>query len=269
MAGLAALVFLAPLPARGVGVQGVAVAPPRFELVLCPCETVSREVAVFAQAPGVDAQTIVPSVVSWSLTPEGNVVVYEQGRPAPPYSAAPWIETAYDPFRLEPDEPVVVGFQISVPEGTLEGSYYAALAFTTEPRPGEHKGVAVLVNTRMLVIVYATIRGTEQPAAELQGVTVVTDEASGRRYLVADVVNTGNVYLRLNGELRFVDTTGEVARRLELPERVLLREGLVRYRLAFPDDLPGNVILTQIEIQPQGPAEGYGGPPLYGEAPVR
>ncbi|XOB98744.1 hypothetical protein ACMC9I_01225 [Deinococcota bacterium DY0809b] len=198
------------------------------------------------------------------------MVVFENDNQTPAYSAAPWISIGYDPLRLEPDKPVTVRFGVQVPaDPALTGSYRAALAFSTQPQPGVHEGVSALINVRVLSVVYITIKGTEQPAAELQGVTVVADEDSGKRYLVADVVNTGNVYLRLNGELRFVNTAGEVAQRLELPERVLLREGVVRYRLAFPEDLPDDVILAQIEIQPQGPAGGYGGPPLYGEVPLR
>ncbi|WP_457637335.1 hypothetical protein [Oceanithermus sp.] len=95
-----------------------------------------------------------------------------------------------------------------------------------------------------------------------------TDD-QGKKYVVADVVNKGNVYLRLNGELRFVNAKGEVVRRKALPERVLLRDGLVRYKLALPEDLPEDAILAQIEIQPQGPAKSYGGPPLYGEVSLQ
>ena len=175
-----------------------------------------------------------------------------------------------DPFVVREGRPFETKFTMQLPETAgLEGSYWTAVAFTTEPRAGTEKGLAARFRTRVLAIVYVTIQGTEQPSAELQGVTVVTDGKDGRRYLVADVANTGNVYLRLNGELRFVNTAGKVARRVKLPERVLLREGLVRYRLALPEDLPEDAILAQIEIQPQGPAKSYGGPPLYGEVSIQ
>jgi len=125
-----------------------------------------------------------------------------------------------------------------------------------------------LVNTRVLSIVYVTIQGTERPASELQGVSIEAGD-DGKQYVVADVVNKGNVYLRLNGELRFLNTKGEVVKRLPLPERVLLRDGLIRYRLPLPDDLPDDALLAAIEIQPQGPAKSYGGPPLYGETSLK
>jgi hypothetical protein len=262
--GLVAFLFI--FSAAAFAIQGVAVAPPRFEILASPGDSFTKEVAVFAQDTG--HQTIVPSVVNWVLTPDGQVVVLPAGAEGNDYGAADWISTSYDPFGLDPDKPVKVKFSINVPGGDLSGSYWAALAFTTEPKPGRYEGVSVLVNTRVLSIVYVTIQGTEQPAAALQGVTLQTDE-QGRKFVLADVANKGNVYLRLNGELRFVDAKGEVARRVQLPERVLLRDGLVRYKLAVPTDLPEDVVLAAIEIQPQGPAKSYGGPPLYGEVSLR
>lgn|GEM_PF-656964 len=245
---------------------GIGVAPPRYELVLAPGDSTTQSVALFSR--NTPDQVIEVSLVDWLIDPDGGVKTLPPG--SLPYSAAAWLSTVLDPFTLERDATHEVRFTVSVPASPeLSGSYRAALAFTTEPRPVERKGIVALMRTRALAVVYVTVQGTEQPAAELQGVTVATDEASGKRYLVADVVNTGNVYLRLNGELRFVNTAGEVAQRLELPERVLLREGVVRYRLALPEDLPDDVILAQIEIQPQGPAGSYGGPPLYGEVAFR
>ena len=244
---------------------GIGVAPPRFELVLAPGESTTQVLALFSR--NTPDQTIEVSLVDWLIDPQGGVKTLPPG--AFPYSAAAWLDTVLDPFTLERDATHEVRFTVSLPASQdLSGSYWAALAFTTEPRPVERKGIVAMMRTRALAIVYVTIQGTEQPAAALQGVTLQTDE-QGRRFVLADVANKGNVYLRLNGELRFVDAKGEVARRVQLPERVLLRDGLVRYKLAVPADLPEDVVLAAIEIQPQGPAKSYGGPPLYGEVSLR
>jgi hypothetical protein len=241
---------------------GIGVAPPRFELVLAPGDSVTQSVTVFSK--NTPDQTIEVGLFDWMVGPEGAISVTPPA--TTPYSASPWIDVALDPFLLQNNSTHQIRFSVTLPDSpTLRGSYRAALAFTTQPRATLEQGVAARMRTRALAIVYVTVQGTEQPAAELQGVAVVADEAAGKRYLVADVVNTGNVYLRLFGELRFVDAAGEVARRIELPERVLLREGLVRYRIPLPEDLPRDIVLAQIEVQPQGPAGSYGGPPLYGE----
>jgi len=243
---------------------GIGMAPPRFELTLEPGATVSKDVAIFSRnAPD---QRISVEIVDWSLSPDGRLLVLPRGSQR--YSAANWLSAAIDPFTLKQNEPHIIHFSVTAPATNLEGSYWAGLSFTTQPNPGKHKGMVVAVRTRAVVIIYVTIQGTEKPASALQGLSLQTEE-DGKNYIVADVVNKGNVYLRLNGELRFLNTKGEVVERTPLTERVLLREGLVRYKLPVPEDLPEDVLLAAIEIRPQGPSESYGGPPLYGEIPLR
>ncbi len=249
-----------------LAVQGVAVAPPRFELLASPGDVVEQEVAVFAEDAG--KQTINTAVLDWLLAPQNELQIIDPAKKAVPYSAAGWIRAALDPFELEPGKAVKVPFTVEVPKRPLAGSYWAALAFTTQPKPGRYQGVSVMVNTRVLAVVYLTIKGTEKPGSRLQGVTLSSGK-DGVKRLIADVVNTGNVYLRLNGELRFIDSQGEVIERQKLPERVLLRDGLVRYSLELPKGPPQDAVLAAIEIQPKGPAGGFGGAPLYGEAPLR
>ncbi len=243
--------------------MGIGVSPPRFDLTLPPGGEVTRTLTIFSREG--EAQQIVPAVHDWLMDANDRI---EWLPPATiPYSAAQWLEMTLDPFALQGHATKTVRFTLRLPEDAgLNGTYWTAIALATEARPHtDAQGKVFATRVRAMVIVYVTVQGTEQPGAELQGVTVVTGEEDGRRFLVADVANTGNVYLRLNGELRIVDSAGEVVRRAQLPERVLLREGLVRYRLPFPEDLPQDAILAQIEIQPKGPAGGYGGPPLYGE----
>ncbi len=239
-------------------------APPRFELLLEAGSTTSEDVAVFSR--NTPDQRINVDIVDWTIGTNGKLRVLPRG--AQPYSAADWVTASVDPFTLKENEAHTIRFSVTTPATGLDGSYWAGLAFTTQPKPTEHEGMVVAVRTRAVVVVYVTIQGTEKPASELQGVSIETDEG-GKRFVIADVVNKGNVYLRLNGELRFVNAKGEVAERVPLPERVLLRDGLVRYRLEIPEDLPKDAVLAAIEIQPQGPAKSYGGPPLYGETAMR
>ncbi len=245
--------------------RGVGIAPPRFELLLPPGGAATKTVEVFSH--DLPDQMIEVAVVDWWLDPRGTV--QELPRGANPYSAAPWLQVDQNPFSLSSDTARQVRFSLQLPGGPLAGSYWTAIAFTTKPRPArDANGMAISLRTRVLAIVYVTIPGSEKPAAALQGISIQTG-ADGGRFVLADVINKGNVYLRLRGELRFVDARGAVVRRLELPERVLLRKGLVRYRLRIPADLPADVVLAAVEILPRGPAESDGGPPLYSEVNLR
>jgi len=243
---------------------GIGIAPPRYELVLDRGATTTGQFALFTQ--NIKTQRIHVAKVDWLVKPDGALFSLPAG--SGPYSASPWLSVATDPFVLSKAGSVDTRFSVHLPQdSSLEGSYWTAVAFTTEPTATGRTGLAARFQTRLLAIVYVTVRGTERPAAALQGFSVVNED--GKRYLLADVVNLGNVYLRFKGELRFVDVAGKIVRREELRERVLLRDGLMRYRLPFPKDLPTDAVLVQIELQPQGPAGSYGGPPLYGEVPLQ
>ena len=244
---------------------GIGIAPPRFELLMRPGDTATYSLAVFSK--NTPDQQIEVSLADWVSDETGAVKIYQPGVLA--HSAAHWINVALDPFNLKANSSHEIKFSVTIPDdNALQGSYWSALSFKTKPIPVKKQGITTLVSTRALAVVYVTIQGTEKPAAALQGVSLVTAKEGGRK-LVADVVNKGNVYLRLNGELRFVNAKGEVVKRAPLPERVLLRDGLVRYELPVPADLPEDVVLAAIEIQPQGPARSYGGPPLYGEVDLK
>jgi len=253
------LLFLLSFAQTGIGIT-----PSRYELVLKLGESFTGQFTVFTHDKGNVQITV--GLRDWQISPDGSLFSLRPG--SIPFSASSWLQVVTDPFTLNIQKPVKTKFTLSLPpQDDLNGSYWAALTFTTDPSIQVSKGVTTKFRTRVLAIIYVTIQGTEKPASELQGVSVETDQG-GKRFVIADVVNKGNVYLRLNGELRFVNAKGEVVQRAPLPERVLLRDGLVRYRLQVPEDLPEDVVLAAIEIQPQGPAKSYGGPPLYGETSI-
>jgi len=246
--------------------KGVGIAPPRFELVLPVAGKTTKVVDVFCQ--DIPDQQIDVEVVDWWIDPEGTVRELPKG--ANPYSASNWLSVESNPFNLTSDAAHPVRFSIDLPnDSSLAGSYWTAIAFTTRPRPvKDSRGVFVSLRTRVLAIIYVTIQGTERPAAGLQGISLQLG-IDGKKYIVADVVNKGNVYLRLQGEFRLLNAKGEVVGRSSLPQKVLLRDGLVRYRVQIPEGVEDEAIMAAIEVQPQGPAESYGGPPLYGEVGLR
>jgi len=243
--------------------KGMGIAPPRFEIVAPAGSTLTKVLNVFSH--DLPDQIIDVAVIDWWLDPEGTVQELPAG--ANPYSAASWLAVDTNPFSLVSGSAHSLRFSVTVPpaDGSLAGSYWAAIAFTTRPNPEKSdSGLAVLVKTRVLEIVYVTIQGTEQPAAALQGLSMQAG-ADGERFIIADILNKSNVYLRLKGDLRFINSQGETVKQIALPIRVLLRDGLVRYRLQLPEDLPDDVVLATIEVQPEGPNKSYGGPTLYGE----
>ena len=239
------------------GFHGILIAPPRYELKLPVGARKRQQFSILAKGYRRKVTTRV-QVMDWAEDIEGRLV------PLPseenPYSAASWIKVSLNPLHLNPDEPVIVPFEVHVPPGPFAGSYWAAITFSTEPAPAKaNKGVTVLNRLRIWGIVYVTIAGTEEPGAEISNFGFGPE----KKNLILDVQNTGNVYLRLHGTLTYKDKSGKTIKAEKLPERVLLRDLLVRYRIPVKA-VPKEAVVASVEVTAKGLTS-----PLYAEVALK
>ncbi len=233
---LAPLLFLAG--GLSLALQGIGVAPPHDELTLAPGARKTVEVKVFTTEA--TALQVSARFADWTMKPDGTVVELPPGEN--PYSALGWLEASFDPFAITKDRYRAIKITVRVPNDPgLAGSYWAAAHFVTTP-PNQNPKSTVLIRVAANYIIYVTIAGTERPGAK---VLRFEREKNG---LVLDVENTGNTYLRLKGVLRFLNARGEAVRASDVPERVVLRGGLARMRLALPKDLPKDAVLATVEL---------------------
>jgi len=245
------------VPEPPPGYKGILIAPPRYELVLAPGELERRKFAVLAKGYG-KVVTVEVAVMDWTTNLEGGLVPLERGQN--PHSAADWVEVALDPLSLNPDEPITVPFSVRVPKGPVQGSYWTAITFSTEPAPTKaNKGVAVLNRLRIWGIVYVTIAGTEEPGARIANFVIGPE----KKNFILDVQNTGNVYLRIHGTLTYKDESGKMLKAEKLPERVLLRDLLVRYRIPVKA-VPKEAVVASVEVTAKGLTS-----PLYAEVALK
>lgn len=245
------------MPQPPAGYFGLLITPPHYEFVLAPDERVKREFAVAAQGFTRTVRSS-PAVTDWTLTPEGKILALSPGQN--PYSATSWIKTSLDPLSLEPGKSIVLPFEVRVPKAGLSGSYWTAVTFTTESPPHKNKrGIAVVNRLRIWGIVYVTIAGTEAPGAEIANFGFGPE----KKNLILDVQNTGNVYLRLHGTLTYKDQSGKTIKTEKLPERVLLRDLLVRYRIPVKA-VPEEAVVASVEVTAKGLTS-----PLYAEVALK
>jgi len=261
---LGLLLLLAALPARGEapvaappGYVGLIIAPPRYELTLSPGSRLRRDFAVTAR--GYErAQTAAVAVQDWLLSPEGRLVPVPEGQN--PYSARNWVRVSATSLTLKPGQAIEIPFEVQVPTNAPPGSYWTAITATVQPPPVKRPKGLVLVNRlRIWGVVYVTIAGTEQPDAAIQAFDLDPE----KKALVLDVVNKGNVYLRLHPSLVFRDARGKAIKSEKLAERVLLRDGLVRYRIPLKD-VPKEAVVAAVEVEAKGLVA-----PLYAEVALR
>ena len=239
------------------GYKGILISPPRYELVLNFGTRARKEFTVLAKGFG-KAITAEVALMDWTFSPEGRLVPLEPGQNR--YSAARWIEVVLDPLSLKPDEPFSLPFSVQVPAGPYSGSYWAAITFATRPAPAKNKkGITVLNRLRIWGIVYVTIAGTEEPGAEIANFGFGPE----KKNLILDVQNTGNVYLRLHGTFTYKDESGKTIKAEKLPERVLLRDLLVRYRIPVTA-VPEDAVVASVEVTAKGLPS-----PLYAEVALK
>jgi len=243
-----ALVFLTALAVRA---GGLGVTPPYVELALEPGASAEEGVTAFA----VDATfaQVTARVVDFTKNERGAVVVLDPGEL--PHSAASWIEIKTPPFALADKERVTVEFAVHVPPGVNGGSYTAGILIEpAEAPPAAKHGKRLLVRSRILVPVLIKIPGTLRPGYRL----VKVERKEDRLRLLIE--NTGNVYLSLDGRVRFISPAGEVVHELRAPHVFLDRGARAAVEIPLPGGESGAVAVT-VEYW----ANGYELPRLYAE----
>ncbi len=240
---------------------GIGVSPPHRAFILPPGGSARAEAVFFTQHNY--QGSFVFKTFDWTIDPEnGTVIPLNDGSSR--YSASGWLRANLprNPTQFEKGHPeITVRYELRVPQTpTLQGTYWTAIALHTLPVPGRTaKGIKVNLSINVLHIVYVTIAGTERPDAAIQAF----DLDPAKNALVLDVVNKGNVYLRLHPSLVFRDARGKAIKSQKLAERVLLRDGLIRYRIPLKD-VPKEAVVAAVEVEAKGLVA-----PLYAEVALR
>jgi hypothetical protein len=230
---LIALCFPAALAAD------IGISPPRLDLVGEAGERLTATVTVITSAR--TEQQIAAEIGDWTMDLHGEMAFFPAGSLA--YSASGWLELDADAFVLVADASREVRLEVAIPPNA-EGTFQAMAFFTVVPPPTEGSGIGVVTTTRVGLTVYVTVAGTERAGADL-----IDLYQSGERTLTAAILNGGNTVMRLGGVVELRDETGEVVRRLEVPDVPVLRESERELTFTLPDDLPSGfyVALALIE----------------------
>jgi len=232
----------------------IGVSPGRLDLTVPAGEPFVTTISVLTSA-GADQQ-IASSRGDWTIDPSGRTLFLPPGSTST--SASDWIELDADDFVLPPRSRRVVRLAIDIPDDAgLEGTYQTVLFFTVVPPPTESRGVGVITTTRVGLIVYVTIAGTERAGSELVDLYQADD-----RTITAVILNTGNTVMRLGGEIQLRDEAGAVRHTLEVPDVPVLRESERELTFDLPDDLEPGFYVALALIQ-----DSRGGV-LAGELPL-
>jgi P pilus assembly chaperone PapD len=174
-------------------------------------------------------------LVDWDRDAEGNHRFYEPG--SLPRSNTSWITVTPTSFSLRPDEAREVRFTITVPPD-VQGTYWGMIMVEGRPRPQEREGATVLVVPRFGIKVYVTPPWTGTSAGRI---TKVQRLGLNPLTFLIGFENTGDVHLRVSGEVQVLDGRGELVEKIAVAQFPILPGAVreVRASGSAPRPAPG------------------------------
>jgi hypothetical protein len=178
--------------------------------------------------------SVMLSVMDISQGADGTLGLSEAG--TTPWSAAGWVKLLKKKVTVWPGQSTVVGFDLSVPV-EAKGGGYAAIVCQTSIKGLKRTGTTVTTVLRIPHMIYVTVKGTDQPKADIVKVTAAGAGEKGMKLLYT-LKNLGNVFFRPSGSLD-LDCGGKRRHYNANPRQLGLMPGFSRvYEISDEQTLP-------------------------------
>ncbi|MDR5683539.1 MAG: hypothetical protein QN163_05880 [Armatimonadota bacterium] len=160
-----------------------------------------------------------------------------------PWSVVPFVRMAPAEFEIPASGRQFVRMAITLPRETRGGRYGAVvvsappvLQLPARPRPG----AVVIATPRIAARLLISAAGTAEVGGRITAM-VASPRSAGRGIdILVTFRNTGNVHVRVKGDVAVLDGGGEAAGVAPLPEGVVLPGTVREFRLSVPASLrPG------------------------------
>lgn len=217
------------------GQVSVEVSPLRVELTVAPGASHTQAVTLTNQ--GSAPVRIRARIEDWYLSKDGTpqFVPVQAGAP---YSAASWLRLAPPEQIIEPSKTAIIRFTTTVPPDAPAAGYRSAILFEFLPPTGElvGRGRDVVFRSRVATLLYVTV-GNPPAAVDLVDLQVRVSKTRSAD-VVATLRNTSRANVRTKGTLLISTLSGQLVRKLEVPNVPVLPESEreVLIATAGPDD---------------------------------
>ncbi len=189
--------------------------PPRVEIAVNPGQEESGHIAVFNDDED-EPMHVKAYINDLVYLPDGSNDFLTPG--STPWSVADWLKIGPTEFDIAPQEEMKVRYIADVPEG-VEGGRYGVVFFEVSPPLEKLKGkTGAAINIRLGCIFLITVKGTEQYNAELEDLVVGKPDENGVLEIRCTIKNNGNVIIRPNGPLKFIDSSRTEIGQLQVNE---------------------------------------------------
>lgn len=198
------------------GINGLALAPARFELTMSPGSEKTIIVNLIYSATTNEARPtkLVATLADWDILKNGSLEIYPAG--TKPNSAYPWLIYSPSETTAIPNTTNFIRVTISVPKDATPGDHLTALLVERRPDNIKLEGNRgqVVVNFRLAALFYIMV-----PALTTKGslVNLQAQVDKGNATIIATLKNQGNTHLRPAHSLRIVSSEGK-SMLVEIPE---------------------------------------------------
>ncbi len=173
----------------------VEMTPARLELKVDPGKMVRAAVKLRTRERTI--QKVEVSTGYFGLNEEGSPV-FNDPKDAP-QSAASWITTSHNEFKINPMQQRLLRLEVNVPPGTPPGGYRAAVFIAPPKEDAKTKaGANVFLVGRLALLIYVTVGGATPQGVIKKWEWRVIPPAQTEK-LAFQVTNQGNAHLRLAG----------------------------------------------------------------------
>lgn len=181
---------------------------------------------------------------NWFLKEDGTPVFV--GNQPTTFSCREWIKVNPFDFRLQPGEMKTVRFTVSVPEGTSDGGYHAAVSFENVPEaPTGEKLGQVAFTGKIAAAVYVVV-GKVQPEGSLED--LIFEQQGDSQLIKLRLGNSGKTHFRLKGEIIIRTSEGKKILTLEIPDEPVL-PGTERFAaVQLKEKLPPGTYRAEVKL---------------------
>jgi hypothetical protein len=183
-----------------------------------------------------EGTTVTATTMDFVDTDDGTIT-YKAG--SIPHSAGEWLQFAHPVLEIPPGGSAQLEWTVRVPEGTLPGSYWAAVLLSPQELPPENGGPKTVGLSRIQQ--YAVRVFVEVPGAvpSLSFGTKRLEDKDGRSQLLIPLINDGNYRLRPTLYAEIYDESGKQRKRVDAKQDWIYPETSRPYVLPLEDLPPG------------------------------
>ena len=190
----------------------MSISPPVLEISLKP--GTSYDFTIFLTNLGGTPLSIVSKVLPFTLDEFGTLILLEK---PDEWSCTDWIKLERDRFEIPENSTIPVKGKVTVPWG-MTGGRHAAVVFEVSSREAK-EGMGVRIKSGTLIFV--SIPFTEKKSASIESFSSKRD-LSGNVVFSILVKNTGNTYMKIEGDILIKDSLGRIVRSIPIKDDYLI-----------------------------------------------